>query len=74
MLKPSQKLRVIVNGVSLFTTVRDVRMGIGDFVKINESVQLALKRLETTSLTSKSISLGILGDFAGHVVQLDTRE
>lgn len=68
-LKKSQRLRVIINGVSIFTTAWDVRMGIGDFIRINESAQAALRQLET----ELGQITGLVSDFGGHQVQIDIR-
>ena len=37
------KVRVIVNGVSFFTTKAQIKRGVGDFSIINTFVELALK-------------------------------
>jgi len=45
-LKTTQRLRVIVNGVSFYTTARQVRNGVGDRTTINVAVRYALDKLE----------------------------
>jgi hypothetical protein len=38
-----EKVRVIVNGVSFFTTKAQIKRGVGDNISINYFVQLALE-------------------------------
>ena len=38
-----EKIRVIVNGVSFFTTKAQIKRGVGDNASINRFVQLALE-------------------------------
>ena len=45
-LKSTQRLRVIVNGVSFYTTARQVRIGVGDRTTVNVAVYHALNKLE----------------------------
>jgi hypothetical protein len=37
------KIRVIVNGVSFYTTKSQIKRGVGDFATINTFIQLALE-------------------------------
>lgn len=46
MITMNQKFRVIANGVSFFTTKRQILNGVGDMKSINLAVQRALKALE----------------------------
>ena len=67
MFKPTQKLRVIIDNVSIYTTAKQVRNGIGDFYSVNAATQKALLVLETT----KRGSNGIAGRWDDHNVQID---
>lgn len=40
---PRTKLRVIVNGVHFYSTVKQVKEGVGDHTDINEAVQACLQ-------------------------------
>ena len=44
------KLRVIINGVSLYTTPNRILKGIGDFSSINTVCQLALADMDPDSV------------------------
>lgn len=71
--KPTQKFRVIIGPVSLFTTARTIRMGIGDSYKSNAAAQKALHALEhqRTGETNGMKSVGLAGNWEGLNVQLD---
>lgn len=43
---PTQQFRLILNGVSIYTTARAIRNGIGDMSSCNSVAQLALHELE----------------------------
>jgi len=43
--KKSQKFRVIINGVSFYTTAGQITEGVGDFTQINRVVSSALEML-----------------------------
>ena len=73
--KPTQKLHIIVNGVSIFTNARDVRIGIGDSTKINIATGKALFALEEIrgglgNLTGCSVS----GGWNGISIQINVKE
>lgn len=44
-MKQSQKLRVIVNRIAFFSTVKQVREGVGDDSAVNAAVKFALDTL-----------------------------
>lgn len=44
------KLRVIINGVSIYTTPHRIKRGIGDFSSINTVCQLALDDMDPDSV------------------------
>jgi len=74
--KPSQKLRVIVNGVSIFTNVRDVRMGVGDFTYVNGAIQKGVRSLEDIrggAGAADQCANGLVGTWDGYQVQVDLR-
>lgn len=72
-LNKSQKLRIIVNGVSIYTTVGTVRNGIGDFTKINAATQKAVDSIEFTrngNGLAEQCCCGIAGTWEGVNVQV----
>lgn len=44
-MKPSQKLRVIVNRVDFFSTVKKVQDGVGDDATLNDAIRAVLNQL-----------------------------
>ena len=44
-MKSKQKLRLVINGVSIFTTVKNIQSGIGDSQRTNRAAQHALDSL-----------------------------
>ena len=44
-MKANQKLRVVVDQVSFYTTVKQVRLGVGDSYKVNDAVRFMLNSL-----------------------------
>lgn len=46
--KASQKFRVIVGPASFYATAKQIRFGVGDFIKCNSAVLHALRQLELT--------------------------
>lgn len=67
---PTQKFRVILNGVSVFTTARTIRQGIGDSYSSNAAAQKALMELER--LQEQAIPpAGLTGHWDGFNVQID---
>jgi len=75
--KKTQKFRVIISGISLFTTAWTIRMGIGDFTSVNGAVQYALKALEhcrDDKGVAGEATVGLCGDWAGFAVQINTME
>ncbi len=69
-MKKTQKLRVIVNGVSFYTTAAQVRYGIGDMAKVNAATQKALDALEFQRDGGLYCS-GLAGVWEGLQVQVD---
>jgi hypothetical protein len=73
-LKPSQKLRIIISGVGIWTTARQVRSGIGCFTKQVAATQKALDALEgmrSGEGTAEQCAIGLNGTWEGLQVQLD---
>jgi len=69
-LNQNTKVRIIVGGVSVFTTVKQIRSNFGTSVSINRAVMSALSSLEDqTSRIHKPI--GLMGFYSGHNVQID---
>jgi hypothetical protein len=55
-LKASQRLRVIVDGVSFYTKVKQVRDGVGDNTLINRLVASAVETIEREDLSGYGTS------------------
>jgi hypothetical protein len=72
--KPTQKFRIIINGVSIIANARSIRNGIGDQYNSNAAVQKALLafeyRREYGGAAQRSAS-GFAGQWEGFNVQLD---
>ena len=68
-LKQSQKLRVILNGVAVYTTAKQVRGCLFGFTSQNVAAQLALNALEFMRVTDPAV--GLAGTWEGLQVQID---
>lgn len=69
-MKSKQKLRLIINGVSLFTTVKNIQSGIGDSQRANRAAQQALDSL--IRLRHADIKpVGISGYWYDYPIQID---
>jgi hypothetical protein len=68
--KNSQKLRVIINGVSMYSTAKQVRWGVGDFITVNAAIAAALRALENTK-GDQDAACGLCGSWNGFQVQID---
>ena len=72
--KPSQKIRVVSGSASFYTTVKQIRSGVGGLGDFNAACQKAVDSLEFTR-SGKGIAdqctSGILGTWEGIVVQVD---
>lgn len=66
--KATQRFRVIINGISFYTTAGAIRDGVGDFTKVNEAVNEAMKALERTRVNDPAV--GLTGAWFGYAVQL----
>jgi hypothetical protein len=64
------KYRVVVNGVSLFTTDKQIRRGVGDFYQTNAALQKALLVLEDMR-KGNSATRGLAGNWEGLNVSID---
>jgi hypothetical protein len=71
--KPTQKFRVISGNISIYTTAREIRRGVGDFMTFNAAVQKALDSLEYTRSCGGVLSstVGQAGTWEGMPVQID---
>ena len=67
--KPT-KLRVIINGVSFYTTAGQVRYGVGSNGSINDCCNSALREIERSKKAGDLIS-GLCGTWHGHQIQMD---
>lgn len=70
-MKQNQKLRVIVDGIHLYTTPKSIRNGIGDQYSVNAAVQKCLLVLEHMREHEKIPPIGLAGTWEGRQVQLD---
>lgn len=68
--KQSQKFRVIVQGVSVYTDARAIRWQFGDQISTNAAVQSALTSLERMNNGIKS-AVGLCGTWNSMSVQID---
>ena len=66
--KQTQRFRVIINGVSFYTTAKAIRAGVGDFTKVNEAIRNAMGALEF--LRASDPAVGLVGSWQGYAVQL----
>ena len=72
--KNSQKFRVIVGSASFYSTAKQIRYGVGDFMQCNAATQKALDALEFTksgSGVADQCACGIAGVWEGLNVQLN---
>jgi hypothetical protein len=71
--KQTQKFRVIVGDACFYATAKQIRYGVGDFMKCNAATQKALDALEYTrsgSGTADQCASGLAGTWEGLQVQL----
>ena len=68
-LKQSQKLRIIMSGVAVYTTVKQVRGCLFGFTNQNAAAQKALDSLEFMRVTDPAV--GLAGTWEGLQVQID---
>jgi len=71
--KQGQRFRVIVGESCFYATAKQIRNGVGDFVKCNAATQKALESLEFTR-SGKGIdqcAVGLAGTWEGLNVQLN---
>jgi hypothetical protein len=71
VMKVSQKLRLIMNGVHLYTTVKQIRNGIGDEYRTNAAAQKCLASLEYMREMEPVKPVGLTGTWEGRNVQID---
>lgn len=72
--KQSQKFRVCIGDVSFYATAKQIRYGVGDFIKCNSATQKALDALEFTRSgegLAEQCAIGIAGTWEGLNVQLN---
>lgn len=66
----NQKFRVIVDGISFFTTKKAILAGVGDHTKVNSAVSLAYWALEHAQSPSLPAN-GLVGRWENLTVQID---
>lgn len=71
--KAAQKFRVIVGPASFYATAKQIRSGVGDFVKCNSAVLHALNQLEITRASDDLMATasGLGCTYEGLQVQLN---
>lgn len=71
--KQSQRFRVIVGEACFYATAKQIRNGIGDFVKCNAATQKALDALEGTRSNDDCMACatGLGGIWEGLQVQIN---
>ena len=73
-LKQSQKVRIIVSGVAIYTTVKQLRYGLFGFTNQNLGANQALDALELARAgepVRKCRTVGISGTWSQLQIQLD---
>ena len=70
-MKPNQKLRLVMNGIHVYTTAKKIREGIGDRYTVNAAIQKCLLVLEDMRKHDKIPPVGLAGTWEGFQVQLD---
>ena len=73
-LGQNQKMRVIISGVGIWTTAKQIRGGIGCFTKQVAASQKALDALENTRSgkgAADQCATGLCGTWEGLQVQID---
>jgi hypothetical protein len=71
---PTMKLRVISNNVSFYTTPKQIRNGVGDFIDFNSAVQKALDTLEYANSNLPGCgrkTSGMCGTWSGIDIQIN---
>jgi hypothetical protein len=68
--KQSQKFRVIVKGVSVYTTAKQIRWQFGDQLSTNAAVAASLRELERMNASMKG-AVGLCGTWCDMSVQID---
>jgi hypothetical protein len=68
--KQAQKFRVIVKGVSVYVTAKQIRWGFGDQISTNAAVYAAFTRLQEMK-SVENATLGLGATFAGIDIQID---
>lgn len=68
--KQSQRFRIINGSACFYATAKEIRGGLGDFMKFNDAVQKALCALEFTN-GDKTPATGICGTWEGLQIQID---
>ena len=70
-LKKSQKLRIILSGVAIYTTAKQIRYGLFGFMSQNAAAQKALDALEFQRNGDGRGATGLAGTWEGLQVQID---
>jgi len=72
-LRKSQKLRIILSGVAIYTTAQQIRYGLFGFMSQNAAAQKALEALEFSRSCGGVLAntVGQAGTWEGLQVQID---
>lgn len=68
MINSRKRLRVIMNGVSFYTTTNKIYQGVGDSSRVNHALVYALELLKLSSGPSVK---GISHSYDGYSIQMD---
>lgn len=72
--KKTQKVRILIDGVGLFTTVKSIKEGMFSLARHNMAANIALATLETTRNSAglaDQCATGLSGEWVSTRVQLD---
>lgn len=73
-LKQSQKMRIVISGIGIYTTAKQIRWGLFGFTNQNAAAQKSLDALEFTRSgkgVADQCATGLCGTWSGLQVQLD---
>jgi len=70
-MKATQKLRIVIDSVSFYTTPKQIRNGLGDSYRVNAAAQKCLLVLEDMRENEKFPPIGLVGTWEGMNVQID---
>lgn len=66
--KQTQRFRLIINGISLYTTTAVIQSGLGDSTTVNEAARESIRALERIRATDEAV--GLCGSWYGYSIQV----